>query len=347
MHGESDQYTYRRKVGFKLEHVEPVMHGESPVIEIELEDISSEIAYWKTAVVCYVLGAHSPFEVLKGFIHRLWSKLGINKVAMLKNGIVIVRFDTKVGKQEVLQGGIYHFDNKPFIVKAWNPDMEFTREELRTVPIWIKLSGLDFKYWSPKGLSKIGSLVGKPLMVDHNTERKIGLNFARPLVEVEMDTTLPEVILFRSEKGNLIEQKVLYDWKQTLCKVCDKYGHSEVNCRKKNTTTKREEREVKATRVGQDIQSSIEGIVVQEQISSPTSALDPHKADILDESQNQSATNVWVTPLKPLKSQTKQPQHVKSKNNFQVLNKEGKSKKAISNSEGIVGGHPNPNIGNG
>ncbi|KAG5616225.1 hypothetical protein H5410_016049, partial [Solanum commersonii] len=122
----------------------------------------------------------------------------------------------------------------------------FTREEQRTVPIWIKLPGLDFKYWSPKGLSKIE------------------LNFARLLVEVEMDTTLPEVILFMSKKGNLIEQKVLYHWKPTLCKVCDKYGYLEVNCRKKNTTPgiKREELEVKTTRVGQDIQPSIEGIVV-------------------------------------------------------------------------------------
>lgn len=65
--------------------------------------------------------------------------------------------------------------------------MDFSREELYTVPIWIKLSGLDFKYWSQKGLSKIGSVVGKPLMVDHNDERKVGLNFSRLLVEVEMD----------------------------------------------------------------------------------------------------------------------------------------------------------------
>lgn len=74
-----------------------------------------------------------------------------------------------------------------------------------TVPIWIKFSGLDFKYWSSKGLSKIGSLVGKPLTVDQNTERKNGLNFARLLVEVEMDSKLPEVVLFRNEKGQLVE----------------------------------------------------------------------------------------------------------------------------------------------
>ncbi|XP_015168553.1 uncharacterized protein [Solanum tuberosum] len=139
-----------------------------------------------------------------------------------------------MGKEEVLQGGIYHFDNKPLIVKAWSPDMEFTREELYTVPIWVKLPGLDFKYWSPKGLSKIGSLIGKPLMVDQNTERKLGLSFARLLIEVEMKVKLPDKVFFKNERGELIEQKVQYDWKPTLCNFCKKYGHDEGICRKKN-----------------------------------------------------------------------------------------------------------------
>ncbi|KAG5567905.1 hypothetical protein H5410_065079, partial [Solanum commersonii] len=109
--------------------------------------------------------------------------------------------------EDPIDAGIYHFDGKPFIVKAWSPDMDFSREELHSVPIWIKFTGLDFKYWSPKGLSKLGSLIGKPLMVDKNTERKAGLNFARLMVEVDMDTILPESISFKNEKGQLIEQK--------------------------------------------------------------------------------------------------------------------------------------------
>lgn len=58
---------------------------------------------------------------------------------------------------------------------------------------------------SPKRLSKIGSLVGKPLMVDHNTEKKVGLNFARLLVEVNMNADLPNEVFFRNEKGIVIE----------------------------------------------------------------------------------------------------------------------------------------------
>lgn len=51
--------------------------------------------------------------------------------------------------------------------------MEFTREELLTLPIWVKMSGLDFKYWNPKGLSKIGNLVGRPVMQIKIWRRKL------------------------------------------------------------------------------------------------------------------------------------------------------------------------------
>ncbi|XP_070021780.1 uncharacterized protein [Nicotiana sylvestris] len=67
---------------------------------------------------------------------------------------------------------------KPFIVKTWTPEFGFSRAELLTVPFWIKFPGLDFKYWNKKGLSKIGSLVGKHIMVDQNIEKRNGMNFA-------------------------------------------------------------------------------------------------------------------------------------------------------------------------
>ncbi|XP_060201887.1 uncharacterized protein LOC132630314 [Lycium barbarum] len=150
----------------------------------------------------------------------MWGKIGINKVAMMKNGIILIRFDSEEGKNEAVQAGVYHFDNKPFIVKAWSPDMEFTREELQSVPIWIKLPGLDFKYWSPRGLSKIGSLIRKPLMVDKQTERKVRLNFARLLVEVKIGEELPDEVLFRNEKRTVVTQRVTYDWRPSICTHC-------------------------------------------------------------------------------------------------------------------------------
>lgn len=69
------------------------------------------------------VGGKPPFAVLNCFINRVWGKFGIHKIAMMHNGMVLVRFDSNEWNNLVIKGGIYHFDKKPLIVKAWNPDM--------------------------------------------------------------------------------------------------------------------------------------------------------------------------------------------------------------------------------
>lgn len=54
--------------GFKLGYIAPETHGKSSVCAIDVEDMSSELDYWKSIVVCYVLGAQPPSAVLSGYI---------------------------------------------------------------------------------------------------------------------------------------------------------------------------------------------------------------------------------------------------------------------------------------
>ncbi|KAF3622172.1 Low affinity sulfate transporter 3 [Capsicum annuum] len=163
----------------------------------------------------------------------VWDNFYISKTLNVGFKLEYVALKKKEEQNEVVQGCMFHFDNKSFIVKAWSLEIEFTRDEVHIVPIWIRLSGFDFKDQSKKGLSKIGSLVGKPVMVDQSTEKKVSLNYARLLVEVELDFTILELIMFKNENENIVEQKVTYDWRPVLCKHSKKYGHSEEQCRKK------------------------------------------------------------------------------------------------------------------
>lgn len=57
-------------IGFKLKFVIPNYKRKQLICEIDEEDISFEIAYWKHSMVCYILGAHPPFSVLNGYIQR-------------------------------------------------------------------------------------------------------------------------------------------------------------------------------------------------------------------------------------------------------------------------------------
>ncbi|KAH0675380.1 hypothetical protein KY285_023181 [Solanum tuberosum] len=156
-------------------------------LEKENETVKVRNSVWDNFDITKVSNAGYKLEYVAplldgGYIQRLWGKHGIYKVAMLKNEVILVRFETVVGKDEAIQ-----------------------------VPIWIRFPRLVIKYWSPKVLSKIRSLVGKPMMVDNNTEKKNGLNFTRLLVEVGMDTKLPELVVLKNEKGQVVEQKVMLE----------------------------------------------------------------------------------------------------------------------------------------
>lgn len=80
--------------------------GDEIIVEIDLADMEFEVEYWQNIMVCYVLCAHPPFNVTNGYIQRLWGKYDINKVVILKNRVILVRFDSNVGKNDVIEGGI-------------------------------------------------------------------------------------------------------------------------------------------------------------------------------------------------------------------------------------------------
>ncbi|XP_019246318.1 PREDICTED: uncharacterized protein LOC109225967 [Nicotiana attenuata] len=197
-----------------------------------MEDIKEEIEYWSNAVICYVLGSNPPPVVINGYFHRIWGKLGIDKVAQVNKGVFLVRFTQAESRMKVLEDEVQMFDKKPVIIKPWTPDVDTRKELFSTVPIWIRLPGLDIKYWGKNSLTKIAELVGKPLKADRATTWKERMTFARVLVEVTLDQPYPQSIMFENEIGKIIEQRVHYEWKPTLCKECNNYGHEMVECRR-------------------------------------------------------------------------------------------------------------------
>ncbi|XP_074283310.1 uncharacterized protein LOC141607861 [Silene latifolia] len=215
--------------------------GKSPLTVIEeeplnlprftAEDVKDELEYWQNSVFCFILGANPPVEVVDGFIKRIWGHLPIDKVSFLPNGVFLVRFNTKAAKDRVLQQGHYLFDNKPLIVRPWSPDVELNKDDVKEVPVWVRLEHLPLKFWG-KCLPRIAGLLGKFVQMDVATKDKTRLGFARVMLEVPFGKPLPGSVKFMDKDGLVVTIKVVWEWKPTLCKHCKGVGHESEKCRK-------------------------------------------------------------------------------------------------------------------
>ena len=212
---------------------EPPKSGNPP--SIDLDDIIDEIVYWESAMICYVLGTNPPLKVMEGFVHRKWKHQGLDKLVGIGKGVFLARFHDKDNMLKIYNGDHIFFDSKPLIMKPWTPDIDVMKEDVKTVPMWIKLPGLDLKYWGVKALSKICSGVGKFIKPDNPTLNKDKLQYARVLVETDLVAPLPDTITFINEKGSTITQAVQYDWKPIVCTGCKGFGHEGKNCRRGTT----------------------------------------------------------------------------------------------------------------
>ncbi|XP_009604180.1 uncharacterized protein [Nicotiana tomentosiformis] len=170
-------------------------------VKITMEDIDGEIVYWKSVVICYVLGSNPPLPAIDGYFRRIWGSLGIDKVAQVNRGGFLVRFHSGKNRVKAVEERIQMFDKKSMVVKPWEPDIDVSKEQVDNILVWIRLRGMDIKYWDKAALITIVGMVGKPLKADKATTNKERLAFVRVLVKISLSQKYPTSVLFENEWG--------------------------------------------------------------------------------------------------------------------------------------------------
>ncbi|XP_026398606.1 uncharacterized protein LOC113294425 [Papaver somniferum] len=118
---------------------------------------------------------------------------------------------------------------QPFVARPWTLLVEQELAELKTVPIWINMRNVPLHLWNVKGLGKLASFIGVPLMLDKQTATRSRMNYAMVFVEVTVDSDLPSHI--DALVGNTkIKVPVEYTWKPQKCSHCVVFGHTQNKC---------------------------------------------------------------------------------------------------------------------
>ncbi|KAJ8419425.1 hypothetical protein Cgig2_033896 [Carnegiea gigantea] len=140
----------------------------------------------QSTILCSVFGANPPIEVIKGYLRQIWKSLDIDKICLVRKG--------------VSAKGVFFFDNKPLLVKPWNPEMDISTEAITSLPIWVRFMDLDIKYWGMASLSKLGSILGIPIKTDKYTMEKTRLKHARLLIKIPVDDAFLRYIEFVNDQ---------------------------------------------------------------------------------------------------------------------------------------------------
>jgi len=202
------------------------------------EDLDHSSDDWKLCAIGYVSGKFPGYRALNSIIENVWKCEAT--LSMHESGWLVYRFQKEEDKCSVLCGGPYLVYGRPLILRSMSEYFDFSTSEMTQVPVWIKFPNLPLKCWTPRCLSKLASVLGKPIQSDKLTATKERVSYARVLVEVDLLANLRSSVNVTLPNGSTHIQRIIYETLPKFCKHCKVLGHSTGACSK----SKEEAREV-------------------------------------------------------------------------------------------------------
>ncbi|XP_020245093.1 uncharacterized protein LOC109823217 [Asparagus officinalis] len=192
--------------------------------------------YWRFALVSHVIGLNVRFKSMEAYVNKLWGSISIPEIHLIKPGVFLFDFQTEKQMFDVLEAGPWFFGSRPLVLKPWSIEIDMDTIQDSSYPLWVQFPNLRLNLWSSTGISKVSSLIGKPITTDKLIATRKRKSYARVLLEVQLPLTspLPDQVVIQGPNGKCHNQKVIYEFKPRWCDTCKAIGHSTEQCGKKN-----------------------------------------------------------------------------------------------------------------
>ncbi|KAK1358488.1 hypothetical protein POM88_051744 [Heracleum sosnowskyi] len=174
----------------------------SSVVEPPIEVLKKGIDKFKLCIVgTFTKGAHS-FSAVTSFVKSM---------------------------TDFLARGTWYILQKPMVVTVWGAKPGVNK--ISFMPLWIKLSSVPECYWTDEGLSRLASVVGRPLGADTLTSKLEMLPLAKMCVSYKIGDPLPNEIMVSAidpstEESYTAKVLVSYPIRPLSCNGCHSLGHS-------------------------------------------------------------------------------------------------------------------------
>ncbi|KAF5766700.1 hypothetical protein HanXRQr2_Chr15g0718541 [Helianthus annuus] len=216
-------------------------------VVIPLSSVQQVIDRYANTLFGYFLGKRLAFPVVDYFAKNNWAKYGLSRLMMNANGFFFFKFTSKEGMNLMLEDGPWLIRSVPIILKEWSPSIKMEKEDIKVVPVWVKMHDVPLAAFTEDGLSLVASMVGIPKMLDTYTASMCAeswgrSSYARALIEVQAGADLKKcvTVAIPSMDGSgysKVQVKIEYDWEPLRCSSCCVFGHDDSSCPKNPQVT--------------------------------------------------------------------------------------------------------------
>ncbi|XVE88838.1 hypothetical protein DITRI_Ditri19aG0100900 [Diplodiscus trichospermus] len=168
----------------------------------------------------------------------MWGSDGEVEIRPAITNLFIIQLPNAAVRDQILEQRPWHIQNKPLIVRKWEPGMTNLECDLTRVPFWVHLRNIPLELFTKVGLSYIASAIGSPLYMDRVTAYHERLAYAKLCVEVDVNVEIPRTINVQMKDGHLVTIFVEVPWHPQKCNMCSTFGHKNKVCPKQSNETK-------------------------------------------------------------------------------------------------------------
>ena len=211
------------------------LEKNATVVEPPLATLREGNEKFRSCMVGSFTKGTKSYKEVSEFAFKIWGKRGLKNVFQKDNCTYLFKFVDTRSRDDALARGTWYVGRRPMVVTCWG--QKPGTDNITTMPLWIKLSNIPDSYWTVEGLSRLASVVGKPLSADALTSKLELLPFARLQVLYNLGDPMPDSILASvldpiTEERSEVKVLISYPVRPLFCSGCKSLGHTVGACPK-------------------------------------------------------------------------------------------------------------------
>ncbi|GJT71654.1 hypothetical protein Tco_1030940 [Tanacetum coccineum] len=115
----------------------------------------------------FFLGKRVAYPVVANYIRNTWGKYRlVQSMFSSSTRLFSFQFSSIDGLDAMLENGLWFIRNNTLILKKWHPDENLMKEDVGSIPVWVKLHVFHITTFNEDGLSAIANKLDEVASVD-------------------------------------------------------------------------------------------------------------------------------------------------------------------------------------